>query len=62
MNKYPLIKLFSDTFGGTKRTDRPAPRKPVKQTEEAAKHAIMQAKLKRVRRKAKRAANLQKQG
>lgn len=56
MNKYPLIKLFVDAFGGTKRADRPITKPAPKQPRDQAQHAIMQAKLKRARKKAKRAA------
>jgi len=57
MNKYPLIKLLADAFGGTKkRSGRTGPKPVVEQSHDQAQHAIMQAKLKRARKKAKRAA------
>ncbi len=55
MNKYPLIRLWADAFGGTNRTDRPAPKTVSKQSREAAQKAIMKAKEKRARKNAARA-------
>lgn len=55
MNKYPLIKLLSDSFGGFQSTNKAKKKRLTKTEKQAAEQRIHKAKEKRSAKKAKRA-------
>jgi hypothetical protein len=55
MNKYPLIKLLSDSFGGFQSANKSKKKRLTNYEKQVAEQSILRAKDKRAARNAKRA-------